>query len=429
MNHEAPRIDPAGLVTAPAGFRAGALACGLKASGKLDLALLLADASCPSAALFTRNRVAAAPVILGRETLPGGAGRLRAVLVNAGNANACTGARGMADARTMQAGAAAVAGCAPSEVLVLSTGVIGQALDMAKVEAGLAGLPAAIGPTGGRDLALAMMTTDTLPKQAALALDLPSGGRIRLAGAAKGSGMIHPDMATMLAIVTTDAALAPEPLAACLRRAADRSFNRITVDGDTSTNDALVILASGASGHSIDPETASGAADLAAFEAGLTGLCQHLARAIVRDGEGASRVAVVRVTGAASAAEARQVANTIATSPLVKTALAGGDPNWGRIVAAAGRAGVDLDPARLTLDLRAGAEDAGAEDADPDAQPWLRLFEAGLPSGFAEAAAEAIFAGAELTLRLDLGMGGAEDEVWTCDLTADYVRINADYRT
>ncbi|MCB0215963.1 MAG: bifunctional glutamate N-acetyltransferase/amino-acid acetyltransferase ArgJ [Chloroflexi bacterium] len=424
MNPDPHRIDPAGLITAPAGFRAGALACGLKASGNLDLALLLADASCPSAALFTRNRVAAAPVILGRETLPEGAGRLRAVLINAGNANACTGERGLADARAMRAGAAALADCPPEEVLVLSTGVIGVPLDMAKVEAGLAGLPARIGPAGGRDLALAMMTTDTRPKQAALALDLPSGARIQLAGAAKGSGMIHPDMATMLALVTTDAQLEPTHLAACLRSAADRSFNRISVDGDTSTNDALAILASGASGHAIDPRGAAGAADLAAFEAGLTALCQHLARAIVRDGEGASRLAVVRVTGAASAAEARQVANAIATSPLVKTALAGADPNWGRIVAAAGRAGVPIDPARMALDAASGFVEVG----DPGGA-WLRLFEAGTPSAFGEAEAAAIFAAPELTLRLGLGLGAAEDEVWTCDLTADYVRINADYRT
>ncbi len=411
-----PNID---LIT-PAGFRAGAVACGLKASGNRDLAILIADRSSSAAAVFTRNRVAAAPVILGRELFPEAMGHLRAVLINAGNANACTGVQGLADARAMQAGAARLAGCAPDQVLVLSTGVIGVPLDMAKVESGLAGLPAAIGPEGGADLARAMMTTDTVPKQGGLAIDLPVG-RIHLAGAAKGSGMIHPDMATMLAVLTTDARIEPALLAPALREAVDRSFHRITVDGDTSTNDAVVILASGASGVTIEPGDSD---TLEAFQAGLDRLCRHLARSIVRDGEGATRVATLHVTGAADEASARQVAKTIATSPLVKTALAGGDPNWGRIVAAAGRAGPPIEPERMRLDAA-----AGHHPSDAPSTPWLCLFSAGTPTDYAEPDAAAIFAAPELTLRLDLGMGTATAELWTCDLTADYVRINADYRS
>jgi glutamate N-acetyltransferase/amino-acid N-acetyltransferase len=435
-------LDLSGHASSPTGFRAGALACGLKTSGSPDLGLLVADSAGPAAALFTRNRVAAAPVVLGRETLPEGRGRLRAVLVNAGNANACTGAQGMADARAMKRQAAELLGCAPAEVLVLSTGVIGKPLDMAKVAAGIAGLPATIASDGGAALARAMMTTDTRPKHAAIEIAI-AGGKVRLGGVAKGSGMIHPDMATMLAMITTDARIEPDLLARCLRRAVDQSFNRISVDGDTSTNDAVVMLASGASGVVVEAQVAEAVSealagfgedgiagrsaavsaaegsDLALFQAGLDVLCRHLALAIVRDGEGATRLIRLQVCGAPDAAAARRVADAIATSPLVKTALAGGDPNWGRIVAAAGRSGVDVDPERMRLDAGAGEHPRG----------WLRLFEAGMPVAFAEAEAAAIFGSAELALRLDLGLGPAEIEVWTCDLTADYVAINADYRS
>lgn len=423
-----------GGVTSAGGFRAGAAACGLKASGGPDVALVVADGPCSAAGVFTRNRVVAAPVVLSREALATAGGRARAVVVNSGNANACTGEAGLEAARAMRRAVAAATGCADDEVLVLSTGVIGVPLDIGKVEAGIAAAARAaesevdssagsprrargdIGGTSGDEAAArAIMTTDTVPKTAAVRVAL-SGGEIVVGGMAKGSGMIHPDMATMLAVLTTDARIGADALDRVLRRAVEGTFNRITVDGDTSTNDAVVLLASGASGVEVED-----ASDVDRFERALHAVCERLAKAIVRDGEGASRFVAIEVAGAASERDALTVARAIATSPLVKTAFAGGDPNWGRIVAAAGRSGVEVDPERMTLDVAAGESEADG--------PWLRLFERGMPATFEMTDAESIFGRESVRVRLGLGTGAAEACVWTCDLTDRYVAINAEYRT
>lgn len=403
--------------TAARGFAASAATCGLKASGTPDIALVVSDGEASAAGVFTRSAFAAAPVRLDRATLAAGGGRVRAVVANSGNANAVTGRPGDDAARAMQSAAAAAVGCAADRVLVLSTGVIGVPLDVGKVERGVRDAAARLAPDGGPAAARAIMTTDTRPKTAALAVRL-SGGTIVVGGMAKGAGMIHPDMATMLAVVTTDLDRAPADLDADLRLAADASFNRISVDGDTSTNDSLIVLANGASGVALG--AAAAAADVAVWRAALVTVCQDLARQIVRDGEGVRRLAVIEVVGAADDAAAHRVANTIATSPLVKTAFAGGDPNWGRIVAAAGRSGVAVDPERVGLAFAPGEAGDGAP---------VVVLRAGLPTEFDEAAAAAILGGDAFRVRLDLGLGPGAATVWTGDLTEDYIRINADYRT
>jgi len=402
---------PDGSATSPRGFRTAAVAAGIKPSGRPDLVLVVSDRDCAAAGVFTRNRVAAAPVLLDRATLAAGRAALRGVIINAGNANACTGAPGLADAREMQRLAAEAVGARPEQFLVMSTGVIGVPLPMARVRAGVAAAAPLLAAEGGPAAAEAIMTTDTRPKRAALAVEL-TGGRVRLGGMAKGAGMIHPDMATLLGLLTTDAAIAPDDLDALLRDAVAGSFNAISIDGDTSTNDTVLLLANGAANVGL-----SDAESRARFAAALTDLCVQLAQMIVRDGEGATRVVTVRVTGAASAADARRVADTIATSPLVKTAFAGGDPNWGRILAAAGRSGAAIEPERLSLWV-------GAPGAEP-----LQLVHAGTPTAFGEADAAAVFARPEFTAHVDLGLGDGEATLWTTDLTHEYVTINADYRT
>jgi glutamate N-acetyltransferase/amino-acid N-acetyltransferase len=400
-----------GSVTSPAGFRAGSATCGLKESGKPDLMLVVSDRDCTAAGVFTRNQVVAAPVLLDRETLAANSTRIRGVVANAGIANACTGEPGMVAARRMQALAAGAVDEAADQMLILSTGVIGVQLDLTKIAAGVRGAAAALDYGGGPGAARAIMTTDTRPKALAVEVEL-SGGAVRIGGMAKGAGMIHPDMATMLSVLTTDAAVAAERLQGALVAAVERSFNRVSVDGDTSTNDTVLLLANGASGVTVSSE-----ADLAEFQAGLTDLCIELAKMIVRDGEGASRFVELVVTGARDEAEALAVARTIATSPLVKTAIAGGDPNWGRILAAAGRAGIPLDQSRLALAVRAAG---GA---------WLDLVHGGTPLGFREEDAARAIGADEIEIQLDLGLGHASTTMWTCDLTREYITINADYRT
>ncbi len=404
-------IDRNGSVTSPRGFLAAAVACGMKESGQPDLALVVSQGECQAAGTFTRNQVAAAPVLVSKDTLAAHAHHIRGVVINAGVANACTGEQGLQAARATQQAAARLLGCAPQQILVLSTGVIGPQLDMAKMNAGLGDAVPQLSPAGGPAAARAIMTTDTRPKHAALQAKLP-GGAIILGGMAKGAGMIHPHMATMLAVLTTDAALPAARLAPLLQRAVARSFNRITIDGDTSTNDAVLLLANGASGAAVATP-----ADEAAFYAALEGLCLHLAHELVRDGEGASKFVAITVSGARGEEEALLIARTIATSPLVKTALAGGDPNWGRVLAAAGRAGPTLDPARLALWIGAG------QNAD------LQLVAGGEPLPHDPAQAAANFAAPEVAIRLDLGLGEAAATAWTCDLTHGYVTINAEYHT
>jgi glutamate N-acetyltransferase/amino-acid N-acetyltransferase len=412
-----------GDVTTPRGFRAAAATGGLKASGAPDIALVVSDLESSAAGVFTQNAFAAAPVRLDRATLRASGGRARAVIANSGNANAVTGPAGDAAAAAMQRAAASALACPDEHVLVLSTGIIGVPLDVAKVERGIALASNALSANGGPAAARAIMTTDTRPKTAARRVRL-SGGDVLVGGMAKGAGMIHPDMATMLAVVTTDLDRAPIALAADLAAAVDVSFNRISIDGDTSTNDSVILLANGASGVAVsDPHADPHADDVATWRAALVDLCQDLARQIVRDGEGVRKLAVIVVAGAADDADARRVANAIATSPLVKTAFAGGDPNWGRIVAAAGRSGAAVDPARVTLTFA-----PGEHDVEGAAAP-VRLLANGLPTGFDEAAAAAILAGDAFRVRLDLGLGDGAATVWTGDLTEEYVRINADYRT
>lgn len=405
------QILPDGSVTSPAGFTAAAVAAGLKKDNQLDMALVASETDCSCAAMFTKNQVVAAPVIVDRETLAANNNRLRVVVVNSKNANACTGALGLANARVTQRITAQALDCEPDQILVLSTGVIGVQLPMDKLEAGIGVGAKRLSRENGRFAAEAIMTTDTHPKHLAVHVELP-GGTVTIGGMAKGAGMIHPNMATMLAVLTTDAAVAPNVLDGLLRSAVHSSFNRISIDGDTSTNDTVLLLANGASRTAVaDPDS------IAQFGLALNQLCTALAHMIVRDGEGATKFVEIQVTGASSEAEAHQIANTIATSPLVKTAFAGSDANWGRLLMAAGRAGVTFDQSRINLWI-------GARQPDE-----LQLVANGTPTEYQEAAAAAVFAEPEFVIRLDLGMGKETAVVWTTDLSHDYVSINADYRT
>jgi glutamate N-acetyltransferase/amino-acid N-acetyltransferase len=402
---------PNGSVTSPKGFRSGAATCGLKDKGAMDVALILSDYECSGAGVFTRNEVVAAPVVVDRQTLADDPTKLRGVVANAGIANACTGPKGLEACKRMQELAAVCARCAPEQMLVLSTGVIGVQLDLEKIAVGIEHACRHLSANNGKDTARAIMTTDTRPKHTAVSADLP-GGKVTIGGIAKGSGMIHPNMATMLVVLTTDAAVPADALDGLLRAAVDRSFHHISIDGDTSTNDTVLLLANGASGVALNDD-----ASRSAFEETLDAICIELAQAIVRDGEGASKFITLQVCGARTQDEALRLARTIATSPLVKTAFAGGDPNWGRILAAAGRANVSLDSESLALWIGNGKSDD------------FQLVDKGIPLEYDESQAEAIFKESEINVRLDLGLGKADTTVWTCDLTHEYVSINADYRT
>jgi glutamate N-acetyltransferase/amino-acid N-acetyltransferase len=404
------QVVPGGVVS-PAGFRAAGVACGIKrrvpdAPAPLDLALVAARGPVSAAAVFTTNRAVAAPVVVSREHLAQSGGRAAAIVVNSGCANACTGEAGLAVARGMADAAAEAVGCRPEHVLVASTGVIGVQLDLARVREGVSAAAAALDAGGGDAAARAIMTTDPFPKSCAATVATPAGA-FRVGGMAKGSGMIEPRMATMLAFLTTDAKIEPAVLSGALRRVVDRSFNAITVDGECSTNDCVFALASGASGVAITQ------GDDPAFIEALGAVAGHLAREIVRGGEGATKLVTVRVTGAASTADAWLAARTIANSPLVKTAIHGGDPNWGRLVAAAGRSG-----AAFVLDR--------ASVAIGD----VPLFVGGVPHDERAPLAADLLRAADVTVTVDLGAGGSyEATMWTCDFSAEYVRINAEYRT
>ena len=400
-----------GSVTSPIGFMAGVAAAHIKYAERLDLALLVSASDCTAAAVFTQNQVQAAPVIVDRETLQVNNSHIKAVAANAGNANACTGQPGLENARQTQRLAAKALGCQPQEVLLLSTGVIGVQLPMQKMAGGVKTAVSNLTTENGGLAAQAIMTTDKHPKQLALAVDLP-GGRVTIGGMAKGAGMIHPNMATMLAVLTTDAAITPDVLEGLLDTAVNRSFNRISIDGDTSTNDTVLLLANGASGVTIADETST-----KIFSRALNEICTTLAQMIVRDGEGASKFVEINVRGAAGDAAAHQIANTMAISPLVKTAFAGSDANWGRLLMAAGRAGVPFD--QNQVDLWIGV--ANAEE--------LQLVAHGTPTGYAEADAAAVFAEPTFKILLAVGPGPGAATVWTSDLTHEYVSINADYRS
>ncbi len=393
------------MITYPAGFRAAAAAAGIKPD-RDDLALLVADGPRAAAGVFTQNLALAAPVVVSREHLR--SGRARAVVVNAGCANAATGEGGLRDAREMAAATAAAVGCAPEEVVVASTGVIGVALPMDKVRAGISAATRALSAQGGGAAARAILTTDTKAKE--IALDLTIGGRpVRLGAMAKGAGMIAPNLATMLAFFTTDARVAPALLQRALREAVGETLNRITVDGDTSTNDMAVVLASGAAAA---PAIEADGPDFRAFGKALVEASRRLAEMIVRDGEGATRIAEVRVEGARTPEDADRIARTVAESPLVKTALHGGDPNWGRILSAAGRSGADLDLSGLDIFI---------------GDVWVA--EGGAARAYDEAVAAKAMREDPVRIRLRLRSGGASAWMWTCDLTHRYVDINAHYRS
>ncbi len=400
---------PNGSITSPRGFTAAAAHAGLKADGAADVALLVSATSCATAGVFTKNALRAAPVVYDAELLAERPGRMRAVAMNARVANACTGAPGLAAARAMAQAAEQAAGLPPRTALVLSTGVIGVPLPFEQVASGLRAAAGRLTPDGGPEAARAIMTTDTRPKHCAVRFESPAGS-VTIGGIAKGAGMIHPDMATLLAVLTTDAVGEPATLQPLLRRVADRSFNAISVDGDTSTNDTVLLLAGGASG--VDPS--HDGALLKTFEDAVLQVARTLALAIVSDGEGASKLVEIQVVGGVSEAAAREVGRAIARSTLVKTAIYGADPNWGRILAAAGAAGVPLAVDRLSLQAAADGE-------------WLTLATGGATAHADSGAARAIFQQKTIRLRVDLGLGRAEAVVWTCDLTPDYVRINADY--
>src|SRR6266487_5346839 len=406
-----------GSATSPGGFTAAAAHAGLKSDGALDVALLVSATSCATAGVFTKNALRAAPVIYDAALLSEKPGRVRAVAMNARIANACTGAAGLETARAMAHCAEEAAGLPPRTALVLSTGVIGVPLPIDKVERGVSEAAGNLSPDGGIEGARAIMTTDTRPKHCAVRVETP-GGPITIGGMAKGAGMIHPDMATLLGVLTTDAVSEPGALRPFWKRVVDRTFNAISVDGDTSTNDTALFLANGHAG--IDPSRDGATWKL--FEEAATEVARRLALAVVEDGEGASKRLEIHITGAQTEGHAREVGRAIARSTLVKTAIYGGDPNWGRILAAAGAAGVPLSLERLTLE--AGAFGDSSVPADGD---WLMLAAGGATAHPDLARARAIFQQKQIRLRIDLGMGRAEAVVWTCDLTPDYVRINADY--
>ena len=394
-----------GGITAPAGFEAAGIACGLKPSG-LDLALIVSTPAARAAGIFTTNLAVAAPVVVTREHLRQSRGTASSIVVNSGCANACTGDQGLAAARAMATDTARAIGCPAAQVLVSSTGVIGVQLDGEKLRHGITHAARALGRDGHRAAAEAIMTTDPWAKEAAVRATTPAGV-FHVGGMAKGAGMIEPIMATMLGFLATDADVGPDLLQRALADAADDTFNAITVDGETSTNDMVLLLAGGRSGVRIDDT------GYPAFVEALHTVCRELALAVVKGGEGATKLVAVTVTGARTTAEAKQTARAIANSPLVKTAVHGGDPNWGRLVAVAGRAGVGFNLARARVRI-GEAELFRDEQVFNDREP----------------AASEHLSGSEVVIGVDVGAGGTGTAtVWTCDLSAEYVRINADYRT
>jgi glutamate N-acetyltransferase / amino-acid N-acetyltransferase len=398
------RIDVSETIQCP-GFHAAGVMAGIKKKAAPDLGLIYSLAPATVAGMFTRNRVMAAPVLLTRERVAEGSAR--GIVVNAGNANCCTGAQGMLDARAM--GAAAAAGLQTDEkgILVASTGVIGASFPIEKVHAAMPALVAALRPDGFEDLARAIMTTDTVPKLIARRGEL-EGREFTILAVAKGAGMIRPDMATMLCFVCTDASIPAEKLQTMLRPAVERSLNRITIDGDTSTNDTVLLMANGFSGAVVLTESQQ-----AVFQALLDDVLMDIARRLVKDGEGVTKVVEIKVQGAASDGDALRVADTVGHSPLVKTAFFGEDANWGRILAAAGRSGAVMDPQRVDLFFDS-----------------VQMVRGGQGCGQAvEAEVTAVMKRPEFTVTIDLHQGQGQAAMLTCDFSVDYVKINADYRS
>ena len=387
------------------GFTACGMAAGIKKNGNLDLGLLVSDRPARVAAVFTKNRVQAAPVKLDRERVK--SGTARAVIVNAGNANCANGPQGLVAARAMAAAASRALNVPDDQVLVASTGVIGAPFPIQKVEAAMSALAGGLNPNGVPDLARAIMTTDTRPKTGARE-GSADGVSYRIVAIAKGAGMIRPDMATMLCFICTDADISLSDLQSALKRSVDGSFNRITIDGDSSTNDTVILMANGASGARIETDT-----HRADFQRLLDDLCMDLARQMVKDGEGVTKVVDLTVCGTRSDEDARAIADTIAHSPLVKTAFFGQDANWGRIIAAAGRAGVFLDPERLDLYFDEVQMVKNGTGCGPDA----------------EEKATGVLRKPEFSVTLDLNLGQGTASMLTCDFSLEYVKINADYRS
>ena len=395
-----------GSVTAPRGFRAAGVACGIKASKGLDLAVIASDVPASAAAVFTTNLAQAAPVLVSRVNLAESSGRISAIVVNSGCANACTGTDGMQHAQEMAAATAKALSLDGHAVLVSSTGVIGVKLPMDNVRRGISDAVRTMSADGGPSAARAIMTTDPFPKEAAVEVHADAG-TFRVGGIAKGSGMIEPLMATMLGFVTLDAAVEPALLQRALKAVCDDTFNAITVDGECSTNDCVFALANGASGVTLKE------ADYPVLVDALRQVCEPLAIGIVRGGEGATKLITVRVIGGASNEDARRAARAIANSPLVKTAIHGGDPNWGRLVAVMGRSG-------SAFNLEKSAVRIGP----------IELFKDGTPYDDRAPQAAEYLRGKDIDVEVDLGTGGSgRSHMWTCDLTAEYVKINAEYRT
>lgn len=396
---------PSGTVTSPEGFFAGATYAGIKKgeAAALDLGVLFSEVPCQAAAVFTRNRIKAAPVVLTSRRLK--KGQALAVVVNSGCANACTGKKGLKDAARMAELAAQGLGLLPGDVLVASTGVIGQRLPMRRVERSIVQI--ALSRDGGHELARAIMTTDTRPKEAAVTVGAGEA-RFVIGGVAKGSGMIHPDLGTLLCFLATDANVEPDFLKLALRRAVDISFNMVSVDGDTSPNDTVLILANGLAGAPVakDSELAN------LFQQGLDQVCLSLVKNIARDGEGASRLIEVAVAGAPSVTQARRVARTVVSSPLVKAAIYGSDPNWGRIMAAIGRSGVRVVESKI--DLHIGG---------------VGVLKAGKPLPFNKRTLKQMLRGSEVPISIELNLGTSTATAWGCDLTEEYVAINSHYTT
>ena len=401
-------IIATGCIVAPKGFLTGTIYCGIKTiKDSLDLGIIFSEHPATGAALFTTNQIYAAPVKLSRKVAQ--KGHIRAFVINSGNANACTGEQGYKDAEEMVRIAGKCLKISEDEILVASTGIIGRPLPMDKIAAGIKAAATSLGntPTHGNDMARAIMTTDTKQKDIAVRLKINNKDVI-VGGITKGAGMIAPNMATMLCFLTTDVSMPSALLRECLGNAVESSFNRITIDGHMSTNDTVAIIANGASGVDI----ASNSPELQLFQEGLNYVTGYLAKAIVKDGEGATKFIQIDVVGARSRSDATKIARAIADSPLVKTAINGEDPNWGRIVSAAGYAGVELDESKTNLYIND-----------------ILIFAKGMPTQCDLNKLGTSMKGSDITIRLELGLGNCSDTVWTCDLSHEYVTINAEYHT
>ncbi len=395
-------------ITLPGGFSAGAVHCGIKSTSQEDLTILACQADASAAILTTTNQVVGAPVLWLRRIMPRGCGKARGMVVNSGCSNVCTGPRGLADAEAMARLTGRLLGCQAGKVLVASTGIIGHRLPMDKVRAGIAAAAARLGQANDAAALRGIMTTDTREKSAVVQTRI-GGKTITVAGIVKGSGMIAPSMATMIALITTDARVAPADLHKALITAAARSFNAITVDSDTSTSDTVAVFASGAAGNKpLKP----GSGDYDKFQAALSEVCYELARSVVVDGEGATKLVEIAVSGARGDAEAKIAAKSVADSPLFKCAIHGGDPNWGRIAAALGKSTAKVDPDKLKIKIGG-----------------VTIFARGAGRKFDLPKVQAHLAGKEITVACDIGLGKGSFTALTCDLSREYITINADYHT